>query len=488
VAVAGTDFSDGCMLALYPPPDLAAALAVEGGLPVEELHITVAYCGDAVDIDPDVLLAAARNLTGRQAIAGSISGSARFTGGPTDVAVALIDSPNLETLRADALSTLAAAGIAVPRDHGFTAHCILQYLAPDAAMPVDRVAATPVRFEALSVIHGTTRTDLPLAHPIEAFAREAFAAGWASTGGPLTNRVHTACAIAVDLAAEHAEDPGILEATLDLGRLEGMWAQLFQRREDLIKQYTASVTAAWRNLIRPRLFRDGLLNLRAELGLTEAEADPKASKTAATAAAVAILAALPLTPGWAALEQSIRDALAAGRAEGIVSAVAIAAHQAKRDGLDWGKGFASAYQQLGRLDALWTDAALWQQRLLQRATDDLAALLAAKAAAGAGFDDMLDGASELLDSDEVEACDFTTDWAMTSAMGAGALALYQLQGALVLYWITAGDGLVCASCQDNEDNSPFALDAAPSCPDHPRCRCQTSADLDLSSFAAWFTT
>lgn len=326
-----------------------------------------------------------------------------------------------------------------------------------------------------------------MAHPIESFAREAFAAGWAASGGPLTPRVQAACGVAVSLAVERADDPQVLEVTLHLGKLEGMWATLFDRREKLIAQYTATVTGAWRKLIRPRLFSDGIHHLRAEVGLTEATQDQAEIQAAAVAAARSMLQALPLAPGWAALRESLRNALAAGRAEGIVGAVAIAAQRANRDGLQWDDAFQRAYQQLERLDSLWSDTELWLQRLLERAITNLARVLATAATAGSGFEDMLAAASAELDGDVVEAVDFTTDWAMTTAMGAGALGLYGLYQTLAVTWTTAGDGRVCATCDDNESNSPYAMDSVPAYPAHPRCRCQLEADFDLSRFADWFT-
>jgi hypothetical protein len=325
-------------------------------------------------------------------------------------------------------------------------------------------------------------------HPIEPFARYAYAAGWASVRGPMTTRVRVGCAAAVAVAVEHADDPQILETTLQLGKLEGMWAVLFDRRERLIRQYTATVNDAWRRLIKPRTLRDGLHNLRAELGLTEAQQrDQQQVKAACLAAARAMLQALPVTAGWAALRAALRDALAAGRAEGIVAAVAIAAERAQRAGLDWDAGFARAYQQLESLGSLWSEAEIWQQRLLDRAVADLTRVLAEQVARNASFEEMLAAAHELLDSDDFEAVDFTTDWAMTTAAGQGAFSLYQLQDIATITWVTAGDGRVCEDCQDAEDNSPWPLPSAPTVPMHPRCRCQTTADLDLTAMAAWFT-
>lgn len=484
------DYSDGCMLALYPPKELAERLTVSDGLAADELHVTVAYLGDAADVDHETLVAAAKQLANRAPVAGAVSGHARFTGGEHDVIVALIDSADLEDLRRDTMDRLKAQGIDVPRDHGYTPHCTLTYLEADDQPPVSRLGAEPMEFTALSVVHGADRTDLPFRapHPIESYARQAFAAGWASSGGPMTDRVKAASRAAVQMATEHAEDPRILEVTVHLGRLEGMWATLFHRREKLIAQYTTTVAQAWRPLITRRAFRDGIYQYRAAIGLTETtQTDDKARKAAALTAATAMLQALVGAPGWANLRQAIRDAIAAGYAEGMVAAVAIAAEQASKTGLDWDAAFQRAYQQLERLDTLWAGVDGWLGRLIARAAADLARALADQADSGATVDDMTTTATDLLSGNQIDAVGFTVDWAITAAAAAGAAALYQLAGATEVTWITVGDGRVCSTCDDNEANSPYTVDQVPEIPAHPRCRCTTSAGFNLDRFAAWFT-
>lgn len=485
------DYSDGCMLALYPPPGLADHLTVPDGLAAHDLHVTVAYLGDASDVDQDTLLAVAKHLVERPPVAGAISGHARFTGGEQDVLVALIDSADLEDLRREVLDRLRVQGIGVPRDHGYTPHCTLTYLTPEEPVPTERIPAEPVEFTALSLVHGTDRTDFPFRErdPIEACVRQAFAAGWASSGGPMTDRVRAASVAAVALATEHADDPQILEVAVDLGRLEGMWATLFSRREKLIAQHTAIVNAAWSDLISPRMLRDGIYQLRAELGLTEADSDDDpedddAVNGAVMAAAVATLRSLPEQPGWGALLTALRDSLAAGRAEGAVAAVAIAAERAKRRGLNWDTAFGDAVQQLQRLDDLWSDAADWLGRLAARATQDLTRALTSTVRGT--FTDMLNAAVDALTGAASTSVAFTVDWAMTTAAALGGQGIYQ--AATVISWTSVGDGRVCATCEYNEAGSPYTPGDLPAMPAHPKCRCTTSADIDLSRYAAWFTT
>lgn len=484
--MASPDFSDGCMIALYPLPDLAQELAVEGGLPPDEMHVTIACLGDASDIDGDVLREVVAQLAERQPITGWISGLARFTGGDKDVIVALVDSADLEDLRRDTLDALHARGIQPPRDHGFTAHCTITYLDPDEPSPLERLEARPVEFTALSAVHGTVRTDSPLEHPIAAPAREAFAAGWALSGGPMTERVRAASRAAVQTAIEHADDPRILEVTIDLGKLEGMWALLFQRREAKQAEHTRLVADAWRPLIDRDAVTAMVDAFRPRIGLAEADDRRDDIRAEALAAAKAMLRALADLAGWTALRTTIRNAIAAGRAEGMVSAVAIAAERASQVGLDWNIAVKDAYQSLERLDELWGQADGWLGRMIDRAAGDLGRLLAETAEDGASGDEMVDAAMDVLDSDDPDAVAFTVDWAMTTAAGIGALQLYESEGVLEVDVITAGDGRVCDACIEAEARSPWPLTEAPQLPLHPVCRCVYSAPVSLSHFASWF--
>jgi 2'-5' RNA ligase len=476
------------MIALYPPPEVAEKLAVEGGLPPDEMHVTVVYLGDADDIDGDEFREVVAELAARKPVKAQISGLARFTGGDKDVIVALIDSSDLEDLRRDTLDALAERGIQIPRDHGYCAHMTVTYIAADEPSPLDRLEATPVEFAALAAVHGADRTDSPLEHPIAAPAREAFAAGWAASGGPLTERVKAASTAAVQTAIEYADDPRILEVAVDLGKLEGMWALLFRRREEKLREHTRIVADAWRQLVDRDAITATVDSFRRSVGLTEANSDDQ--KTAAALAATAMLAALPNLPAWHTLRAALRDALNAGHAEGMVNAVAVAAEQAGRAGLDWNAAFADAYQDVQRLDDAGAAVDTWLTRLIRRAEASLARILQQSADRGDDRDTMTDAAEDALTPDEDDPDDdvgFITDWAITSAAAGGALALYQSEGVLTCDWLSVGDGRVCPACEANEAGNPWAPGDLPEWPAHPRCRCFVSASVDLGHFAAWFT-
>ncbi|MFK0182072.1 2'-5' RNA ligase family protein [Streptomyces xanthochromogenes] len=485
--MASPDFSDDCMIALYPQPELAQQLAVEGGLPADELHVTVAYLGHADDIDADVLREVVDELAARRPFTAQLAGLARFTGGDKDVLVVLVDSPDLEDLRRDTLEALAGRGIEIPREHGFTAHCSLSYLDPDAPAPLDRLDSQPMECTALSAVHGVDRTDSPLAHPMEAVAREAFATGWALSGGPMTRRVQVACETAVRIATEATGDPDVLKATIDLGKLEGMWALLFQRRQQQQDRHTVSVKALWHDQFDRDDTAAMVDRLRWQLGLHEA-ADPDRGRIrdAALAAAKAMLAGLADLAGFTTVRIALRNAIAAGRAEGMVNAVAIAAERANRIGLDWNIAFTDAYAAMQRLDELWGDAGGWLGRMVDNVAADLGRALADGMENGLSRDELIDAASDILTGDS-EAVAFTVDWAMTTAADEGAFALYQSEGVQMIDIITAGDGRVCGSCIDAETGSPWRMGDQPRMPLHPNCRCCYAADVSLAHFASWFT-
>lgn len=163
-AAAQPDYSGSCMIALYPPPDVAGQLAIPGGLDPGDIHLTVAYTGDCGDVDQFTLVAAANALAGRAPITATISGHARFTGGEDgDVIVALADSPALDALRRDAETALAARGITIPSEHGFTAHMTIAYIDPGAADPVGRLGSFPITFAGVSAEYGTQAHTFPFA-------------------------------------------------------------------------------------------------------------------------------------------------------------------------------------------------------------------------------------------------------------------------------------------------------------------------------------
>jgi hypothetical protein len=473
------DFTDGAMLALYPHPDLAEALAVPGGLPAEELHVTVAYTGKADQVDPGRLRAAAEMVTDREPIQATISGHARFTGGDKgDVIVALIDSPQLEQLRRDTVDALTEQGIPLPADHGYTAHMTLAYVGPDDPDPVGRLQPSSTVFPTLAVVHGTSRDDLLLQDGLAVAAREAYATGWAASGGPMTDRVRAGCVAAVEMALAHAHEPGILEATLKLGHLEGTWAAVYHRREKVHASNEVAVLAAFKRLRLDRHSDEIVRRVRRRARLTEA-----AGPDDWIAALVQQLADAGVTgEELAQVRASIMDSLARAQAEGQAAAMAVSADQVGAVGFSFDLAFDHAYDALQNASGLAGESTSWLNELLGAQADEVGQTLSQLIRDGATAAEMDDAVAGILTGADSRALTLGVDMLTSRAMSQGALDLYRSEGVEWVDFITAGDQRVCTdgpNCAGAEADSPYRLTDAPIPGLHPLCRCTLASTVPL---------
>lgn len=324
---------------------------------------------------------------------------------------------------------------------------------------------------------------------LAASAREAYAAGFALSGGPLTERVRAGCTAAVATALEHPYDPGVLEVSLHLGHLEGTWAEVYERREDLTRDHIAKITAIWRKMVRRLKTREFVARYKRDAAMYATEARKEGPdqwrKDEARAAALGWLYAILNDPQYEELAQAITDALVAAEAEGKTAALAVAADQAAALGFDWQKAYAAMYAGLADLESLPGMADQWVQQILGGAATDVGRILADLAGSGASDAEMAAEVLDAIDGEDVRAVNLMIDYAMGGSMARAALDLYASENAQSIGWLTAGDGRVCFQCQDNEDNGPYTPQQFPECPAHPRCRC-TSVPLDplpLSAYA-----
>lgn len=154
----------GVMVALFPPPEVAKKIAHPGGSPAEDLHVTLAYLGEAKDlgVEPEELVEVIRAATeGAGPLSGQIGGIGRFpdTGEGTPT-WAPVDVPGLAELRTRILDALADSpvGDKIRRDHGFTPHLTLGYDLDD----VGDIEPTPVQFGEVYLVVGDDRYPIPL--------------------------------------------------------------------------------------------------------------------------------------------------------------------------------------------------------------------------------------------------------------------------------------------------------------------------------------
>lgn len=321
---------------------------------------------------------------------------------------------------------------------------------------------------------------------LAALAAEAYTAGVVLSGAPVTERIKAGCAAAVSAALGHAHEPGILEATLDLGHLEGIWATVYARRGRLLRKHVKRVMAAWNACVEPLDARQLAAQFRADAYLTSEAAtkDPQKQwwQDVATAAALGWLRAVYRSDGYDALVAAIADAIRAGMAEGEADALALAASRQGQTGFDIAAAFKAAYGRLADDHSVSQQAADAVTRIVDGTGTDLGRRLASMAGDGSSADDMAAAVDDVAAGDDVGSVSRWTDWALWAAFGIGAMALYNLAGVQLVSWVTAGDARVCAApCGENEDNSPFLLGQVPEFPGHPRCRCYLDTSDSIAS-------
>lgn len=155
--------SDGIMVALFLPPEVAAELAQPGGVPVDDLHLTLRIVrDDASDASPrDIERWAAdvqRAAEATPVLVGNVSGVGRFNGdqagGGEDVTYATLDIPGLVSLY-QSVSWIGYEDHDDEPDHDFTPHVTLAYGA--AEMP--SVSTIPVRIDRLTLAIGDERRE-----------------------------------------------------------------------------------------------------------------------------------------------------------------------------------------------------------------------------------------------------------------------------------------------------------------------------------------
>lgn len=150
---------NGAMVALYPSPDVAETLAQDAGEPAEDLHLTLAFLGDASELEGvDALKAVVAGIAAAAPpLTGEVAGIGHFTAGPEPVTYASPDVPGLAELRQAVCDGCEGAGAEPSTDHGWTPHITLAYAHSEPDIPNLALA-----FNTLSLVVAGERTDYPL--------------------------------------------------------------------------------------------------------------------------------------------------------------------------------------------------------------------------------------------------------------------------------------------------------------------------------------
>jgi 2'-5' RNA ligase len=157
--------NDGVMIALFLPSEVAAELAQPGGVPVNDLHLTLrVLASSAADVTPRQIeewaAAVERAAESHPVLVGNISGVGRFNGdqaGGADVVYATLDAPGLNRLYEEVCyigyDHMAMRPAGDQPEHDFTPHVTLAY----GSGELPEVPTIPVRIDRLTFAIGDER-------------------------------------------------------------------------------------------------------------------------------------------------------------------------------------------------------------------------------------------------------------------------------------------------------------------------------------------
>lgn len=162
VLAARPDVSTLAMVALYPTPEEAGAIAPAGGNEAATIHITMVFLGEVENVDLKAAARAVGSVTGSTApISGAIGGVGMFMEGPDGYPqIAIPDVVGLAKLRTDLITALAEENIVSGSEHDFVPHITLAYV-DEPSLPNLNVLGLPLTFNQLSLVVNDQRKDFP---------------------------------------------------------------------------------------------------------------------------------------------------------------------------------------------------------------------------------------------------------------------------------------------------------------------------------------
>jgi len=162
VLAARPDVSSLAMVALFPTPGEAAAIAPAGGNPAETIHVTMVFLGEVANIDMKAAARAVGSVSGSTApLSGKVGGVGMFVAGEDGYPqLAIPNVVGLAKLRTDLVNALADEGISSASEFDWVPHMTLAYV-EEPELPDLGVIGLPLTFDQLSLAEGDVRKDFP---------------------------------------------------------------------------------------------------------------------------------------------------------------------------------------------------------------------------------------------------------------------------------------------------------------------------------------
>jgi SPP1 gp7 family putative phage head morphogenesis protein len=252
--------------------------------------------------------------------------------------------------------------------------------------------------------------------------------------------------------------------TLQLGRLTGVWAAVYRRRDQLERQAADQVLAVWQELAADLDLTAVMTALRQQVAPAERSpaADRRRHVLQATGAAVlAQLSRLTSRLAWPRLIAALTAAMGRGRSAGARAGHAVAT--------DDGGELGDDEDDVGDVDVDLAAAYTVTAAALRGTAQTIARALLTAAERGDDERAMLDQVAAVIADGAAWSTSIVT--AVGAAWTDGMADAYQQRNVQQLSVVTVGDGRVCPVCVNAEDASPYPAATAPRPPLHPLCRC-----------------
>lgn len=292
------------------------------------------------------------------------------------------------------------------------------------------------------------------------YTRAAFALGYASCGPdafPMTERAILGCDLLEQCTTATLD---LIEVTRNIGRLEGLHAVIYRRREALVGKHSTVLAAL-------------LSQLAADVGLahlvSSALAALGAPGTLSVAEAKAIIQPLltaKVTDDWAA---AAVDAFVDASVEGAAQAEALSTLVNQVVQISWDDLRTSAEQSLGNLADVWSGADAWVSDQISGLAGDIARAVVDGINNSASPDELQTAVGSVIGADD-NGAQFYLSHAVNTAVNLAANNYYS-QAGLNVNFVTVGDEKVDEECMDLESENPYSSDEVPIPPVHGECRC-----------------
>lgn len=152
---------NGVIVCLQVPKPLAERLALPGGEPVADLHVTLAFLGKLDALPEDRIFRTILNVReiarSAKRVRATVGGLGRFSLPEQDAFFATVDSPALIGLWQRVVGACRQAGLEPAANHGFYPHITLKYLNAGEGLPLNRLGPESVEFDHLEVWAGPQR-------------------------------------------------------------------------------------------------------------------------------------------------------------------------------------------------------------------------------------------------------------------------------------------------------------------------------------------